>query len=218
MAMNKAFIISDTHFGHKNMVRKWRFGGSNDQTDIDVDGVMVPQDIFDHDVKQIAAINQVVRPDDDLIWVGDVALGGAKTFKRVMPKVNGFHRLVMGNHDNYNGVPYGDYFKRIYGMWEVTRDGVEILFTHAPVHPIVFMNHKNDGLRYHINVHGHLHERFAIKADHQDWIAQSFADSRYMHVNRHGAAYYNANVDMNGKTPLDLDVLIAEYKRATNVL
>ena len=124
-----AFVISDLHFGHANIVN-WRHCAKWYHVEA-------------HDEWIIECWNSVVTKRD-VVWVlGDVVFP-----KDALPKLgrlNGTKYLVMGNHDRHSIAEYQKYFKikpgltKHKGMW----------FSHAPVHP--------DELRGKINVHGHVH-------------------------------------------------------------
>lgn len=131
--MNRIFVISDTHFGHKKVIefeRKHR-----------------PfETIEEHDNELIKRWNSVVHKNDTVWHLGDV-LFGRESFT-VLGKLNGIKKLVMGNHDRYPTRMYLDHFNVVAGASEVKG----CLLTHIPVHPDQFD-------RYEINVHGHLHSK-----------------------------------------------------------
>jgi predicted ribosomally synthesized peptide with SipW-like signal peptide len=93
--------------------------------------------------------NEVVKPDDVCIWVGDVGFAPDSTINKMLENYNGYKILIMGNHDlNHNKVRYLE-FDEIYITYQVTTPEVNLCFTHYPM----------DNLPEPcINVHGHEHQ------------------------------------------------------------
>jgi calcineurin-like phosphoesterase family protein len=134
--MNDVFVIADTHFGHANMLR--------------FEPVARPfASIEEHDETLVSNWNSVVGHGDSVWHLGDVAFGGVDTLRRIMPRLNGSKRLVLGNHAKH--VPFLiDYFTRITGGAR-ERD---FLLTH---YPVVFRERD----REKANIHGHVHSHAA---------------------------------------------------------
>ena len=127
--MNKSYVISDTHFGHKKLV--------------EIRGYTT---IEEHDRDLIEKWNSIVT-DNDTVWhLGDVYFGGAKNHA-MLGELRGIKRLVLGNHDAYPLEIYQQYFRRIYGAAPYK----DCLLTHVPVHT------QQMGRRFRLNVHGHMH-------------------------------------------------------------
>jgi len=129
------FFISDTHFGHANMLNFKREDGS-------------PLRLFDSadamDECMIERWNSVVKPSDHVYHLGDVAMRRENI--KTVARCNGHKRLVRGNHDVYRTKDYLPFFEEIYGLRVL--DG--LIFTHIPIHP-------ESLARFHANVHGHVH-------------------------------------------------------------
>ena len=133
--MPNIFVVSDTHFGHENIltfqnqdgspVRPFSSGEEMDQTMID-------------------RWNSVVRPQDHVYHLGDVAM--KRVHLDTVGKCNGHKRLVRGNHDIFRTKDYLKFFDEIYA----TRVLDGMIFTHIPTHP------ESMG-RFGVNVHGHVH-------------------------------------------------------------
>lgn len=147
--MNRIFVISDTHFGHKKV--------------IEFEAVLRPfATIEEHDAELVRRWNSVVGSKDTVWHLGDV-LFGEKSFE-ILGHLNGIKRLVMGNHDRYPTEKYLRYFTKVLGSAEIHG----CLFTHIPIHPDQFR-------RYRLNVHGHLHSKkmddpryINVSAEHWD--------------------------------------------------
>lgn len=94
------WFTSDTHFGHKNVLK---YCGRPFKTVEEMDEAL------------IANWNAIVKPDDVIYHLGDVAMS-IKAVKRVLPRLNGHKILIVGNHD----LMY-DYFEGTRGKAYTTR-------------------------------------------------------------------------------------------------
>lgn len=129
--MNRIFVTSDTHFGHRRV--------------LEFEPFFRPfRDIYEHDEELIRRWNDTVGPKDTVWHLGDV-LFGRQNFP-LLSRLNGIKKLVLGNHDQYPMEEYQKYFTKIVGG--VVLDG--FILTHIPIHPSQFY-------RFKANVHGHLH-------------------------------------------------------------
>ena len=137
------WFIGDHHFGHKDILD---YGPRPFKT------------IEDHNDALVEIHNAVVKPEDTVWFMGDVAFGRENL--KYIRFMDGIKNLILGNHDTY---PIMDYveagFNKIQGMVRYK----EFVLTHMPVHPAQLY-------RYMANIHGHLH-------DH------NIDDCRYINVN-----------------------------------
>ena len=134
------WFISDTHFGHTNMLTFRQDNGElvrpGFSSAAEMDEVMVER------------WNAVVRPSDKIYHMGDVAM--RKQDLPIVKRLHGHKRLIRGNHDIYRTKDYlAVGFEEILGMRVMNN----ILFTHVPVHP------DSIKFRWFGNAHGHIHER-----------------------------------------------------------
>lgn len=134
------FFISDTHFGHANILT---FTRDNGTTKVRPEFATVEE----MDETMIARWNARVRPTDHVYHCGDVAMYRPSLLK-VMPRLRGHKRLIRGNHDIFPTKNYLKFFDEIHGCRVFGRT----LFTHIPIHPASLG-------RFDANVHGHIHER-----------------------------------------------------------
>lgn len=134
--MANLFVISDTHFGHANILSFKREDGSP---------LREFSSVEEMDEHMIERWNSVVRPQDHVYHLGDVAM--KKSHIGTVSRLNGHLRLVRGNHDIFPTKEYLKYFDEIYGVRVL--DGM--IFSHIPIHP------ESLG-RFRMNVHGHTHE------------------------------------------------------------
>lgn len=127
----KYWIITDTHFNHKQLIEYGR-----------------PKD-FEEKIK--AYLIFLIKPEDVLIHLGDVCIGkdaDSNQWFKAFLKCRTI--LVKGNHDNKSHNWYMN------NGWDIACDrfdmkygGKKIAFTHMPV--------GWDGY-FDMNIHGHLHD------------------------------------------------------------
>lgn len=131
--MSEYFFIGDTHFGHKGILT---FSGSKPHRQFNT--------IEEHDAELVRRWNSVVNKNDTVYHLGDFCFG--KRNLSIAKELNGYKKLVLGNHDMYATADYLQYFNKVYGAVEFKG----ALLTHIPVHESQFK-------RYFMNIHGHLH-------------------------------------------------------------
>jgi len=137
MKVAKTFLISDTHFGHSNILTFKRDDGTP---------LRNFPDIYHHDEHLIQQWNKIVSPLDKVYHLGDV---GFKSFSRLgltLERLNGTKVLIKGNHDGFKLSQYAQYFKDIRGSHQLDK----FILTHIPIHPQSLS-------RWKANIHGHLH-------------------------------------------------------------
>lgn len=144
--MTETFLISDTHFGHKNICTFFRDDGSP----------LRPWDNLEEmEEALIERWNSAVSPSDKVYHLGDVAI--ARSGLKCLERLNGNKVLIRGNHDIFKLSDYSQYFKDIRGCHYLDKT----ILTHIPVHPVNLM-------RYSANIHGHLHYRTVPTPDGTD--------------------------------------------------
>jgi calcineurin-like phosphoesterase family protein len=133
--MANLFVISDTHFGHANILSFKKQDGSP---------VRNFSCVEEMDQYIVDKWNSVIRPQDHVYHLGDVSM--KRPDLETVSRCNGHKRLVRGNHDIFRTKDYLKYFDEIYASRVL--DG--LIFTHIPIHP------ESLG-RFRANVHGHVH-------------------------------------------------------------
>ena len=142
--MSDIWVISDTHFGHSNILTfKDKEGGP-------VRSFSCVEEMNDTIIQKW---NSVVKQGDKVYHLGDVFFGPKEDFKLLWPRLNGSKRLVVGNHDDIKFLSSGGFFKKI-SMWRVFTE-FGIILSHTPQHQSALTG-RRQGL---INVHGHIHEK-----------------------------------------------------------
>lgn len=132
----KTFLISDTHFGHANILTF-----KND------DGTPVRDfsSLEEMNETMVECWNKTVSPEDKVYHLGDV-LFTKKWLDLIMPRLNGTKVLIKGNHDTLKLSQYQQYFKDVRAVWVLDK----LVLSHIPIHPESLS-------RWRANVHGHLH-------------------------------------------------------------
>lgn len=160
------FFISDTHFGHGNILNFQNADGSY------VRPFHSTEEMDEHIIEKW---NEVVRPQDHIWHLGDVTMKPALYLKHIK-RLNGHKRLVMGNHDSGTVQQYlAAGFQKIasYRVYD------NFLFGHIPVHPASLG-------RFTAMAHGHTHgndipdARYVnVCVERTDYQPISFEDIQY---------------------------------------
>jgi calcineurin-like phosphoesterase family protein len=147
--MRNIFIVSDTHFGHANMLRF---------TDSTTGARVRPQweNVDDMDEHMIAQWNDVVADQDIVYHLGDVYMGGNRG-TTILPRLRGRKRLILGNHDNGKDQNLHRHFEKIM-MWRMFPE-FNCVLTHVPVHASAMF-------KVEYNLHGHIHQNASPSLQH----------------------------------------------------
>lgn len=135
--MTKTFVISDTHFGHRNIITFTNSDGSP---------LRPFQSVEEMDEALVANWNSVVSPEDRVYHLGDVVIN--RKALPILDRLNGRKCLIKGNHDIFKLKDYLPYFDDIRSYKVMPKEG--IIMSHIPIHPASLA-------RWRLNVHGHLH-------------------------------------------------------------
>jgi len=82
--MNNTFFVSDTHFGHANIIKY-----SNRPF----------KDVADMNAQMVDNWNKIVKPGDTVWHLGDVAFMPFSDFNPLLHSTNGNWNIILGNHD-----------------------------------------------------------------------------------------------------------------------
>lgn len=157
--MARIFIISDTHFGHHNILNFTATDGSKIRTF---------QDTAHMDEHMVECWNDTVNNDDIIYHLGDVYFGQGH---EVLPRLKGRKRLILGNHDNGKDQNLLKHFQKI-SLWRMFPE-YGVLLTHVPAHPSAF-EYKNMK-----NIHGHIHQNTTMTLNED---GTQVPDLRYINV------------------------------------
>lgn len=133
----RTFIISDTHFGHANIIKYC----SRPFADAD-----------QMDAEMISRWNNTVAKED-LVWhLGDFCLGREKRITHYLSQLNGRINLILGNHDQFSQRKYISLgFNKVYDRPVIINE--RFILSHEPL-PMPLPS-----LSVHfINLYGHVHD------------------------------------------------------------
>jgi len=129
------WIVSDTHFGHKNIVKY-----CNRPTN--------------HNELMIQKWKSLVRPEDTVLHLGDVSVWyGDDMFYwlSMAGSLPGQKKLIKGNHDKFKPKVYAENGFEMIPEFIQEIKGQRVLFSHYPD------DHRTS--EWDINVHGHVHNK-----------------------------------------------------------
>lgn len=145
---NATWIWSDTHFGHKNIIK-------------------FQQRPETHEVIMLSHWIERVKDDDDILHLGDVLMGkqgNPKRWAKVLSRMPGRKFVIMGNHDKNSSLLESAGFTVIDPfIW----DKRGVAFTHRPITTTypgfpewdLQGEHGSQPLgAWHTNIHGHIHK------------------------------------------------------------
>lgn len=125
------WVISDTHFGHTNIIR-------------------YADRPADHEWRMIEAWAERVAPADTILHLGDLCLCGREKMAGIVELLPGRKLLVRGNHDRRSDGWYAQMGFTVIAPPTLEVCGWTVRLTHVPDPTLV--RHPR-----HLNVHGHIH-------------------------------------------------------------
>jgi calcineurin-like phosphoesterase family protein len=142
----ETWFISDTHFGHRNIL-----SFKDEKGNLTRPGFSSVEEMDEFIIKKW---NDTVYPKDRIYHLGDVVIN--RRYLKILERLQGRKVLIKGNHDLFKLKDYTPYFDDIRSYKMYPKHG--IVCSHIPVHPAQLTN------RFKANVHGHLHQN-VIKND-----------------------------------------------------
>ena len=127
------WIISDTHFGHKNIVKYCNRPERHNE-------IMMNQWV------------DLVGDEDTVLHLGDVAVwygDEEEKWQRIAGAMPGSKYLLRGNHDKIKDSEWANLGYTVIPEFIHEFDGVRVLFSHYP--------DTERGHLWDINIHGHIH-------------------------------------------------------------
>lgn len=170
--VQNVWVWSDQHLGHKNII---------DYCNRPYPDVRLMNECL------LANYQQVVKPGDICIWVGDVGFAGDAVINDMLDQLNGYKILVVGNHDFHHGKLRNLNFDETHLLYRMRLDDddLDLVFTHYPM----------DNLPPHmVNIHGHTHDK-------NTGVRQQI----------------NVSVENIGYKPINLTKLIADGKQRVSI-
>ncbi len=127
------WFISDTHFGHANVIEysKRPFVNAEQMDDI-----------------MIGRWNNVVRPNDEVFMLGAFGLSSVQYLTDVLQSLNGSKILIRGNHDGSVAKMKRIGFDAVLEEANIYIDGYNVNLCHYPREEVSEV----------VRLHGHIHE------------------------------------------------------------
>ena len=133
----KVWFTSDTHFGHKNIIRFCN------RPFVDIDEM---------NGSLIENWNSLVGDNDIVFHLGDFSVGGAMEWSRLLDQLHGRIFLILGNHDMNNvGQEFMNRFQRV-AMELLIQIGKQKIYLNH--YPFLCYNSANDSVW---QLFGHVH-------------------------------------------------------------
>lgn len=193
------FVSSDHHFGHaKVLIYEPGRGARWD-------------DVKDMNDELIELWNEVVGPGDEVLYLGDLALGHRPSMlERLGRELNGSKRIVFGNHDY--GWPHGRK-KVTKGLLKMYADAGFVPFSDDG--STVVWNRTPPALLSHLPYEAD--ERIGLENRERGHDAHRPEDfgAKLLHGHVHSAwrirgRQFNVGVDVNDFRPVELEAALAE--------
>lgn len=145
--LRNIFIVSDTHFGHANILKF---------TDSTTGERIRPMfnSLEEMDEFMVDRWNSVVKDEDIVYHLGDVYYDQGH---RVLPRLKGRKRLILGNHDNGKASYIQCNFQKVL-MWRMFPE-FNCVLTHVPIH-------ESSMYKVQYNLHGHIHQNKSPTEQH----------------------------------------------------
>ena len=141
--MREIWVISDTHFGHENIIKYCNRPFSS---------------VYDMNETMVENWNKTVKDEDHVWHLGDVYFTGGFQHEdenkssvawNFMKRLKGKKRLCLGNHDNGHNQLLLHFFEKIV-LWRDWKE-LGLVMTHIPLH----LSNIKEG---RTNIHGHIHQ------------------------------------------------------------
>ena len=165
------YFISDTHFNHENIIKYCKRPFKS---------------IKEMNETLIKNWNSVVKNDDTIYHLGDLALGNLDDFKEIAQRLNGNKILIRGNHDKWKVKDYESLGFKVLKNPPIELEEYKLILSHTPRPD----KEIKDG---YINVHGHIHNK--VLNDLSYYPPESFDSKKHI----------NISVDVTNFTPVSLD-------------
>ena len=136
------FYISDTHFGHENIMRLCNrpFKTAEEQDEVIINNW-----------------NNTVSKNDTVYILGDFCFRAGKDPEYYLEKLNGKKILINGNHDGVimkNIRKYSKYFEKIVPYLEINDDGSKIILCHYPM--VEWNGYFHNSLHFYGHIHNNI--------------------------------------------------------------
>lgn len=142
------YVISDTHFNHKNIIE---YCNRPFKTVDEMNSALIHN------------WNSIIAPNDTVYFLGDFCLGSKEGFRRITAALNGRKFFVFGNHDRISrsAVVIAGWEEAKY-FYDIEYNGQKIRLQHHPD-----ANFDDDTLL----IYGHVHDKPAEELPHKSFCA-----------------------------------------------
>lgn len=161
------YLYSDPHFFHKNVIPYCkRPFGTTPEGKPDVEAM---------NAELIKRYNQVVKPEDTVLWLGDCFFCGRIKAKEIMDQLNGRKILILGNHDDASLTR----MMKLGFVWacnemRIKLGGHTVRICHYPYkqkwyqklfnkYDDRYENRRPPRIKGEILLHGHVHEKWKVR-------------------------------------------------------
>lgn len=141
------YFISDTHFGHNNIIK---YCGRPFSDPMEMDDTIIRN------------WKLRVNPEDEVYHLGDVSFSSRDRTDEILSQLPGRKYLIIGNHDKKRLKYLEPHFKWCKDYWELKRDNIQIVLSHYQMYDWNGMFHGS------WMFHGHSHG--LTKESHMDKI------------------------------------------------
>ena len=184
--MSNIWFTSDLHLSHKAEFL-WGPRGFKDQ----------------HEMNEaiVENWNKVVKPDDDVYNLGDMALTDPEDALKYIKQLNGRHWWIYGNHDTQNKIDYFmDEVPNLHSVgyaWVLKVGKQSIYMSHYPALTANFDDKQFS--RHVIALYGHTHQQTNFL----------LIDNPFL---------YHVGMDSHNCTPVHIDEILADIRNRWNEL
>lgn len=204
MSMNtqKIYFISDTHFGHSNIIKYCdRPYKTVEEMNIDI----------------IQKWNSIVGKDDTVWHVGDFAFfrkNETDKIKKIITKLNGNINLLLGNHDRHISSDIQFWldlgFKKVWNSPFLFMN--DYILSHEPI-----VTKNGVDLTYHPklkNIHGHIHNSFEKyqKLSIEDQKKTDLQHSEFGHIPDITKRSFNVSIEVIDYKPIAFETILDKMK------
>jgi|SRR6478609_6505165 len=195
------WFTSDTHYGHKNIVR----GTSEWENKDNTQRVRDFDTMEEHNDALVKSINSVVKEDDELWHLGDWSFGGKDNIKIFRDRLKCRNiNLIFGNHDQHIeplNSPYRELFKscQYYKELSFKMDKIKYHFILSHYAMRVWNKSHHGSIMLYGHSHGTLDE-FTINTANPTWIGDQYFIKNYRTM--------DVGVDTHNLYPYHLDEII----------
>lgn len=148
--MVDVWFTSDHHFGHANILKFTGFDGK----------FIRPEFSSVEEMDEIMAErwNSLIKPQDKVYHLGDFSFLNENKSIKMVKRLNGKKRIVLGNHDKLGAMFYAKHFEKVLGSKKTTIHELNLILTHWPIQKSEFIEDN-----WYV-VHGHIHTNLTKKS------------------------------------------------------